>query len=81
MQEKLSLSDRFGITVTFSLPDKETYLKIVEGLARQRRLNIDPDELKAEAVKWEMFYNGRSPRTARQFIDHMEGKLKFCRAR
>jgi predicted AAA+ superfamily ATPase len=79
MQEKLSLSDRFGITVTFTLPDKETYLRIVEGLAGQRGLDIDPDELKAEAIKWEMLYNGRSPRTARQFIDHMEGKLKYTK--
>ncbi len=77
MQEKLSLSDRFGITVTFSLPDKETYLQIVEGLARQRCLEIEADKLRADALKWEMLYNGRSPRTARQFIDHLEGQLKL----
>jgi predicted AAA+ superfamily ATPase len=77
MQEKLSLSDRFGITVTFSLPDKETYLQIVEGLARQRCLEIEGDKLRADALKWEMLYNGRSPRTARQFIDHLEGQLKL----
>jgi len=77
MQEKLSLSDRFGITITFSLPDKETYLQIVEGLARQRCLDIDSDTLRSEALKWEIRYNGRSPRTARQFIDYMEGELKL----
>jgi predicted AAA+ superfamily ATPase len=76
MQEKLSLSDRFGITVTFSLPDKETYLQIVEGLVKQRNLPIDPDRLRADALKWEMQYNGRSPRTARQFVDHLEGELR-----
>jgi predicted AAA+ superfamily ATPase len=77
MQEKLSLSDRFGITITFSLPDKETYLQIVEGLAKQRSLDIDVTALRAEALKWEMQYNGRSPRTARQFIDDLEGELKL----
>lgn len=77
MQEKLSLSDRFGITVTFSMPDKKTYLQIVEGIAKQRGINFDSDQMKAEAVKWEMLYNGRSPRTARQFVDHLEGELKL----
>lgn len=77
MQEKLSLSDRFGITVTFSLPDKETYLQIVEGLAKQRCLEIEADKLRDHALKWEMLYNGRSPRTARQFVDHLEGQLKL----
>ncbi|HHY81614.1 MAG TPA: ATP-binding protein [Clostridiales bacterium] len=76
MQEKLSLSDRFGITVTFSLPDKETYLQIVEGLAKKRGLDIDTAVLRAEALKWEMRYNGRSPRTASQFINYLEGELK-----
>jgi predicted AAA+ superfamily ATPase len=78
MQEKLSLSDRFGITVTFSMPDKKTYLQIVEGIAKQRGINIDYERLKSEAVKWEMLYNGRSPRTARQFVDHLEGELMLA---
>ena len=77
MQEKLSLSDRFGVTVTFSMPDKKTYLQIVEGIAKQRCLNIDSEQLKSEALQWEMLYNGRSPRTARQFIDHIEGELRL----
>ena len=77
LQEKLSLSDRFGITVTFSLPDKEGYLQIAEGLAKQRGLSVNPQELREKAWKWEMRYNGRSPRTARQFIDHLEGELQL----
>ncbi|MGE4282547.1 MAG: ATP-binding protein [Clostridia bacterium] len=77
LQEKLSLSDRFGITITFSSPDKEKYLEIVEGLAKQRCLKIDTAELKTKALQWEMWYNGRSPRTAKQFIDHLEGELKL----
>lgn len=77
IQEKLSLADRFGITITFSSPDKERYLKIVEGLADRRGLNIDRETLFAEAMKWELRYNGRSPRTAKQFVDYLEGKLRF----
>lgn len=75
LQEKLSLSDRFGITVVFSSPDKKSYLDIVEGIAENRGLKIDREYLHREALKWEMWYNGRSPRTARQFIDWLEGHL------
>jgi len=74
LQERLSLADRFGITVTFSAPDKNKYLEIVEGLARNRGLDIDKEVLHKEALKWEMWHNGLSPRTARQFIDWLEGR-------
>lgn len=73
MQEKLSLADRFGITVTFSSPDKQRFLEIVEGLAQNRNLEIDKETLHKKALIWEMQYNGRSGRTARQFIDWLEG--------
>ena len=75
MQEKLSLADRFGITLTFSAPDKERYLKIIDGIAEERKLVVDKEILHMEALKWEMWQNGRSPRTARQFIDWYEGYL------
>lgn len=75
MQEKLSLADRFGITVVFSSPDKIKYLEIVEGIAAKRGLNIDKEQLHREALKWELWYNGRSPRTARQFVDWIEGYM------
>jgi predicted AAA+ superfamily ATPase len=75
MQEKLSLSDRFGMTVVFSSPDKRRYLEIAEGLVKKRGLNVDSDYIGREAMKWELRYNGRSPRTARQFVDWLEGHL------
>lgn len=75
LHEKLSLADRFGLTVTFTAPDKKEYLEIVEGIAKNRKLDIDTATLHEEALKWEMRYNGRSPRTARQFIDWLEGQL------
>ena len=74
IQEKLSLSDRFGITVTFSSPDKLRYLQIVDGLAKIKKLNVDTALLHKEALKWEHWQNGISPRTARQFIDWYEAK-------
>jgi uncharacterized protein len=72
MQEKLSLSDRFGITVIFSSPDKNRYLYIIEELAARRGISIDRERLHKEALKWELWYNGRSPRTAQQFVSWLE---------
>ncbi|MCX8130056.1 MAG: ATP-binding protein [Clostridia bacterium] len=75
IQEKLSLSDRFGITVVFSSPDKYKFLEIVDGLILQREIKADKEFVHREALKWELWYNGRSPRTARQFVDWLEGEL------
>ena len=74
MQEKLSLADRFGISVVFSSPDQKRYLKIVNGIAAIRNLNIDKERLQKEALQWALWYNGRSARTARQFVDWIEGQ-------
>jgi hypothetical protein len=76
VQEKLSLSDRFGIRLFFASPDQERYLQIVRGLAEQRRLKIQPDELERRALQWSTWQNGRSGRTARQFVDYLTGALK-----
>lgn len=72
VEEKLSLSDRFGITVSFLSPDQREYLKIVDGIAEERGLDIDKEVLHKEAIKWAMWQNGRSPRTAKQFINSLE---------
>lgn len=75
MEEKLSLADRFGITVTFTSPNQKQYLKIVEGLVESRGIQIDLEELHKKAIQWEMWYNGRSPRTAKQFVDWLEANV------
>jgi predicted AAA+ superfamily ATPase len=75
LEEKLSLSDRFGITLTFLSPDQDRYLAIVSGLARQRNIAIQPGELESRALRWAVQHNGRSGRTARQFIDFLGGEL------
>ncbi|WP_049754181.1 ATP-binding protein [Heliomicrobium modesticaldum] len=75
-QEKMSLADRFGITVTFLAPGQEAYLEIVETLARQQGIEMDSEELRRLALRWEMRHNGRSGRTARQFIDSLAQEKK-----
>jgi hypothetical protein len=75
MQEKLSLSDRFGIRAVFPSPDQTRYLQVVEALAGQRGLQIDPETLRRRGLQWAEWHNGRSGRTARQFVDFLEGEL------
>jgi uncharacterized protein len=80
-QEKLSLSDRFGITLTFIAPDQDRYLAIVAALAAARALPIAPDTLRARALTWATRHKGRSGRTARQFVDYLTGELGLAAAR
>ena len=75
-QEQLSLSDRFGLTITFINPDKKDYLNIVEKIAADRGLQVDAQRLDAAAEQWAVRRGGRSPRCARQFIDHVESALR-----
>ena len=75
MEEKLSLSDRFGITISFFTPDQKEFLEIIDGLVDLRGLDVDKEYVHREALKWEKWHNGRSPRSATQFIDWLEGDL------
>jgi uncharacterized protein len=74
VQEKLSFSDRFGLTLTFEPTDQDTYLKIIFHRAQEQGLTLDPDQLKFRALQWATQQNGRSGRTARQFIDFLTGE-------
>ncbi|MEQ6358803.1 ATP-binding protein [Thermoanaerobacter thermohydrosulfuricus] len=74
-EEKLSLSDRFGITVTFVSPSQEEYLKIVKRLAQKHNIEIEWNFLKEKALQWAIWHNGRSPRSAKQFIDHLRYEI------
>jgi len=76
LQEKLSLSDRFGITVIYPSPDQEEYLKIVQGIAGSRGIDVEPEQLRQMALKWELWHNRRSGRTAKQFIEDLLGRLR-----
>ena len=72
MQELLSLSARFGLTVTFSRPDKDLYLQIVQDLASLYDLKIDREELIRKAESYAIRSGGRSPRTAKQLIEQLK---------
>lgn len=75
-EEQLSLADRFGITISFFTPNQNEFLKIVDGIVESKGLEVDKEYLHSEALKWEKWHNGRSPRSARQFINWLEATLK-----
>ena len=71
VQEKLSLSARFGVSIFYGSPDKKQFTEIVKGLAAQNKLDIDEETLLLEANKWELSHGGLSGRTAKQFINYL----------
>ncbi|MGL5925710.1 ATP-binding protein [Chroococcidiopsis sp.] len=77
VQEKLSFSDRFGLTLTFEPANQDTYLHIVRHLAALAELNISQTDLDYRALQWATRHNGRSGRTARQFIDFLQADLNL----
>ncbi|MBE9104105.1 ATP-binding protein [Nostoc cf. edaphicum LEGE 07299] len=80
MQEKLSFSDRFGLTLTFEPANQKTYLKIVQHLVAQAEINITQEDLEFQALQWATRHNGRSGRTARQFVDFLKADLTLFHA-
>ena len=79
VQEKLSFSDRFGLTLTFEPANQDTYLEIIRHLAHQAQIQISPEDLVFQAKQWATRHNGRSGRTARQFIDFLQAEIAFNR--
>jgi hypothetical protein len=75
LQEKLSFSDRFGLTLTFEPADQPTYLAIIKHLAQQASIPLDEADLTARALQWATRHNGRSGRSARQFIDWLRAEI------
>lgn len=74
VQEEISLSDRFGITLTFLLPDRVRFFEIVEAIAAENGLDIEREKLLAAAERWATEHGGRSPRYARQFVQDLCAK-------
>jgi predicted AAA+ superfamily ATPase len=73
--EKLALSDRFGLSLGFYCLEQEEYLEVVRRYAAQRKLDVSDDVLCDKALKWFRLTARRSGRSARQFIDDLEGRL------
>ena len=75
VEEKLSLSSRFGVLINYSNPNRQEYYDIVEGIAkRYPDIKLSKEELLSEANKWELRHGGVSGRTAQQFINYIAGK-------
>lgn len=75
MQEKLSLVNRFGVTINYSRPSQKEYFEIVTELARRGGITLPEEELTAEANKWELSHGGISGRTAQQFVNYLAGTI------
>jgi predicted AAA+ superfamily ATPase len=73
MEEKLSLVNRFGVTISYSKPTPKEYYEIAIGLARRAGITMPDEEIKAEANKWELSHGGISGRTAQQFVNYLLG--------
>lgn len=71
VQELMSLSDRFGLTVYFSKPNKALYLDIVHKLAEKKGISVEQSELDIKAEAFALAKGSRSPRAAEQFINSL----------
>ena len=75
VEEKVSLSDRFGLWLGFHACDQETYFAIVEGYAGRYGLEIGREELRSRAREWTVTRGSRSGRVAWQFVQDLAGQL------
>jgi predicted AAA+ superfamily ATPase len=75
VEEKVSLSDRFGLWIGFHNCSQEAYLDMVRGYAEYYRLSISNDELEREALAWAVVRGARSGRVAFQYIQDLAGRL------
>jgi predicted AAA+ superfamily ATPase len=73
LEEKLALSDRFGLVLGFYGFDQRTYLEIVEHWAKKLGLAVPPDALREDALRFALERSSRSGRTARQFVEDRAG--------
>lgn len=76
IEEKLSLVNRFGVTINYSKPSQKEYFDIALQLCRRLGVTLSDDEIKAEANKWELSHGGISGRTAQQFANYLAGQNK-----
>ncbi|MFP6712951.1 MAG: ATP-binding protein [Rhodospirillales bacterium] len=75
VEEKVSLSDRFGLWLGFHPVKQDTFYEIIDGYAKRYGLDIDQAQLHAEALEWSMTRGSRSGRVAWQFIQDLAGRL------
>lgn len=80
MNETVSLSDRFGLVITFLSPDQQQYLAIIDHYLQKENIFLEPQELRILGHRWELEHSGRSGRTARQFVTHYLGQIRKQKA-
>lgn len=74
VEEKVSLSDRFGLWLGFHPCDQDQYLSMIEGYCAAHGVNVDPEVLHAEAIEWQATRGSRSGRVAWQFFVDLAGR-------
>ena len=74
VEEKVSLSDRFGLWLGFHPCGQDEYLAMISGYCSAYDLSVDPDELRAEAIEWQATRGARSGRVAWQFFTDLAGR-------
>jgi uncharacterized protein len=75
VQEKVSLSDRFGLWLGFHNCSQDEFFEMIEGYARHFKLRVNSDEMRAQAVEWATTRGSRSGRVAWQFVQDLAGRL------
>ena len=75
VEEKVSLSDRFGLWIGFHKCSQDDYLEMVRGYAEALSLDVEPETLRAEALEWATTRGARSGRVAWQYIQDLAGRL------
>jgi uncharacterized protein len=75
VEEKVSLSDRFGLWLGFHNADQDTFFAMIEGYAQRYKLGVPTDELRKQAIEWSVTRGARSGRVAWQFIQEVAGQL------
>jgi uncharacterized protein len=81
VDEKLALSDRFGLVIGFYAFDQDAYLEVVKHYAAKAALEMPWEELRAEALRWALRRASRSGRSARQFVDDLAGRKALAHTR
>ena len=74
--ESISLSDRFGLILHYSMPSQDEYLQIIDHELRKAGVRLSPEELRLEGIRWEMEHSGRNGRIANQFVKWYLGNLE-----
>ena len=75
VEEKVSLSDRFGLWLGFHNCDQDTFFAMIDGYVRHFRLGVAPEEWRPEAIEWSVTRGSRSGRVAWQFVQELAGRL------